>query len=855
MLRNKRLRMLSRILQLMVEWARRLGRSRQSAGTRGERSEEAGPAPDRPSTSHLRSRESVETSSIIADGSGYGLVDGETMTEPPVQQTAPTQAEAVAVPTAQEEDSRCAPPPTGEFAAEPQPQWLPSEAAPNAEEEGPRAAAPFVGDLEAGPEPRRSHAGLGPNAEEEGPRDAATRVGDLSTHPTPPRSPTEPVATQSPPASLGSGAHECAVVSGGISEPPKASSGLLRKPQIDGPEDRQPRQIRGRRINRPQPSPEKKAAATAERRFVPRPELICRQVGSSGAWEVVVRADQECAVENVRQNGTSLVRVDGEYGLVSLRGTLSITTGGREPYDLVLFQGNPLIFKTPADWHGDGRWVGSVTVGCFIVIAPTEWTRLGSASVAAAPCTDTGFMAHYYFVSREDLSRGTEGFDQHKLALTQARYSLSGDRVFDDSDNGELFVGHAPKLDTTADVVWARVGEEEQDGWRGTNFKPAERLLADVLDGRQGRFFVRVFDAESKLLDSGEFRYLRGLREIRVEGATHTEDSLLAPAADGHAPLVIHFAGVDRVIPAPSQVRAAEQSGGRVVVEPHPDGDVLQCVLEAGAGRVGTTIRLGRIWWRMKNGSQGSDAWRGTTLALTRQQFRRYADADASIELRLPRHVGSVSAGFDDALNRNFQARRGDQHAVATIRLLDFVDYSHIDRPRYQDASFGVRCDGAVLSLIRVNADPLPAVVSFAREPPTVATGEVVTLSWRTRNTEPGGVAIMPEIGAVEESGSVTVMPPKSTTFTLRLAASGIEDVTQSVLVTVRSRAEVAGRLVARVKRVGGGWRDARGFSVGELLAAGVTGREAVRRAFSIDRRRRSTHAANVSALMREIDD
>ena len=814
--------MLSRILHSMVVWARCLWRRRQSAGARGESSGEAVAAPDKPSISHPRACESVQTHPIIVDGSDSGAVDGGTTAEPGVQQPAPTEPEAERISHAQEEDSRGAPPPAG--------------------------------DLSTGPEPQRSQAEPIPKAVEENSCDAAPRAEDLSAFPTSRRSPTEWVAIQSPPGSLG-GLDKRADAGTGIAEPPKAPSGRLRKPQDDGPEQRQPRQIPGRRFDKPRPSPERAAAATAERRFVPRPELICRQLGSSGPWEVLLRAEQECAVEDVRQDGTSLAGVDGDYGLASLRGMLSITTGDCEPYELALFQGNPLIFKTPVDWNGDGRRVSGITAGCFIVIAPTEWTRSGSPPVAAAPCTDADFMAHY-FVAREDQSaRGAEGFDQYEIPLTRARFSLSGVRVFDDSDHGELFVGDTPKLRTAAGVAWARVGEEQRNGWRGTNFKLGERLLADVLNGRQGRFFVRVFDAESKLLDSGEFRYLRGLREIRVDGTPHTEHALIAPAPDGHAPVVIQYAGVDRVIPAPGQVHVTEQPEGRVEVEPHPDGDVLQCVLEAGAGSVDTTIRLGRVWWRMKNASDGLDAWRGTPVTLTRQQFRGHADADASIELRLPRHVASVSAGFDEALNRTCQARQGDQHAVATVRMLDFVDYSHIDQPRYRDASFGVRCDGAVLSLIRVHADPLPAVVSFACEPQAVTAGAVMTLSWRTRSTEPGGVAIVPGIGAVAASGSVTVTPSKTTTFTLRLAASGLEDVTQSVLVTVLSRAQVAGGLVARVKRAGGGWRDAKGFSVGELLAAGVTDREAARRACSIDRRRRSTHAGNVSTLVKAIDD
>ena len=65
--------------------------------------------------------------------------------------------------------------------------------------------------------------------------------------------------------------------------------------------------------------------------------------------------------------------------------------------------------------------------------------------------------------------------------------------------------------------MWARVGEESIGGWKGINFNPTELSLAETLGRRQGRFFVRVYDAEGKLLDGGEFRYLHDLRDILVD--------------------------------------------------------------------------------------------------------------------------------------------------------------------------------------------------------------------------------------------------------------------------------------------------------------------------------------------------
>ena len=64
------------------------------------------------------------------------------------------------------------------------------------------------------------------------------------------------------------------------------------------------------------------------------------------------------------------------------------------------------------------------------------------------------------------------------------------------------------------------------------------------MDDRQGRFFVRVYD-DARLLDSGEFRYLRNLKEIRVNGEPYTEHTILVPASTGHPPTKVRFIGFD----------------------------------------------------------------------------------------------------------------------------------------------------------------------------------------------------------------------------------------------------------------------------------------------------------------------
>lgn len=565
--------------------------------------------------------------------------------------------------------------------------------------------------------------------------------------------------------------------------------------------------------------------------------------------------EEECNIKEVRYHGEPLTIVDGEYRLSSLRGQLSIEYADREPEEFPLFVDTPLIFKLRVDWNGEGRKVSGITHGHFIVMVPRGWKRTGSAPVEPEECTDTNFMAHFFYVKKGESDGDIDRFEDYVFALTTTGFELRGDSIFDNSDDGELFVGAPPELRPASSVVWARVGEERQGGWKGENFKPAEQSLAEVLNDRQGRFFVRVYDAGAKLLDSGEFRYLRDLRAIRVNGDPYTETTLLVPPYAGYSETKLQFVGADGATIRPRlathSIHATVQSEGTVIVKPHPDGDHISCSLEFRAGSIDTVIRLPRIWWRMGRDEEAPDKWRNTPLAMTRQQFREQANAGKAMRLRLPQRIASVKVGFDDELDRKYcPSKRGED---SEIPLADFADYSHIDQRLNKNASFNVQCGEEVMALILISADPVPAIVSFTSEPPVVHIGETAKLRWVTKNAEADGVVIEPEIGSVESNGSVTITPNETSTFRLRLRAPGLEDVIE--VVTVIVQAEHDARTVPQVRGARGSLRQGKGFSRSELHAAGLTNEDIFRRSIRFDRRRRSTHDANIDRIRRAIDD
>ena len=588
---------------------------------------------------------------------------------------------------------------------------------------------------------------------------------------------------------------------------------------------------------------------------VTRPELICRRTPGSWQWEVVLSTDDECRIKEACLDDAPLDMSDSECSLPSLTGRLTVVYEDGEEDELPLFDGNPLIFKLRNDWEGDGRRVDGVTKGYFIVIAPKEWKRKGYARVKPEGCTDGGFTAHYFKRSGTKPTEDIGNFEEREVVIASG-FELVGKRVFDDSEHGELFVEDVPSLKLPRNISRVRVGEERQGGWKGENFNPSERTLADILGSREGRFFVRVYD-EDRLRDNGQFRYLRDLREIQVNGERYTEHTLLVPHAKGHPSTKVHFVGVSGITVhpiLPPDSRRIEVRGNGLVVEPHPDGDDISCRLESDTVGVDIVLNLPRIWWRLERDPNEVGEWCSTPLVATRREFREYADVNGTMRLRLPRRVKSIRVGFNDGLERKYP-RKNEEEGIS-IPLDHFVDYPQIGWRLNEDASFNVECNGEALTLIRVSADPVPEIVSFKAEPTTVTAGEKTVLRWITRNVEPGNVEIVinPEIGTIDSDGIYEVMPFKTSTYTLKLIASGMDDVTKTVTVVVDSPSRPGEKPTARVKRTDGRWRYGKGFSHGELLDVGWAAACHARRSMRIDKRRRSVHSVNVETIRRWID-
>lgn len=427
-----------------------------------------------------------------------------------------------------------------------------------------------------------------------------------------------------------------------------------------------------------------------------RPVLECREAPEGWAYTLSVSMPAGLNVRAVLFDGAELGIQDGNCDLPSCSGALMVRSTDGEEIDVPLFEGNALIFRTAADWSM-GRLARGVGQGHFLVVAPEEWRRIGEAPVEPVAC-GRGFLVHYFRFEEDEPLEGPVGFRGHELDSVSPGFTLSGVRVFDDSRHGDLF-RTIPGLSCVPGVREVRVGSEGEGSWPGETFDPNGKNLAEVLGGRQGRFFVRVYD-DSGLRDSGQFRLLEELREIRIDGKPYSRDTVLLPKRSGHREARVQLV-------ARSQPGAGPEWAVRRL-PPEPDGERALYRMETGFGAVNIEVRPPRVWWRMCGATGESGGWRDVRLELKRQDFLMLGEEGQYLEVRLPQAIEGVRVGFDSVPRRRYPAVMAGEWRVARVPLRDFRDYAAVARPAAKERALDVRFGDLTVRPLRIWDEPPP---------------------------------------------------------------------------------------------------------------------------------------------------
>ncbi|MBI4304401.1 MAG: hypothetical protein HY665_08725 [Chloroflexi bacterium] len=483
-----------------------------------------------------------------------------------------------------------------------------------------------------------------------------------------------------------------------------------------------------------QPPQERKARA-------PKPEIVCWK--RIRQWIPAVEVPEDLLKNPglaVLQNELPLTQDESSEGCLRLEQACGQVTVQWSEDEIArgtridLGEENYLLFKLSGQNQNQGRRVKSPSSGSYLVIVPDNWERddalSGPPPVAPEAVSFPGYQAHFYIIEKDGhgkIAFRTRGDRRIIIESKASRFDLVGTRLDDVSeDMGPLFGEKPPKIRALNDHAWKDVGTivvgEEgsvKGRWR-TQFNPVaegleQDLPSEVAVRKGGWYFLRFYDTNDDPLESLDFRFIGGLKDIKV----HQPPPL--PLEGGHTTVSVELMHEPDCLIQPAggsdgsvQIRR-ESEKTILTVPPDPTCDETRWLVgPKGGPHVEVTILVERLWWAVGEEDNSPSHWEDQLLTLVGDEFA--ATSDKRLWLRLPRRrwTDDVLVGFDES--------RADRCPVQVTRrdvakpLCEFVTFEEIaDREHEHLLKVWIKRDDRLVE---------KAIAIIPAEPPVVVRQE-----------------------------------------------------------------------------------------------------------------------------------
>ncbi len=450
------------------------------------------------------------------------------------------------------------------------------------------------------------------------------------------------------------------------------------------------------------------------RKRSPKPEVVCWKRKQEWILGIEIPEELRDAAEMyILQNNVRLSEDDLQEGcwrLISLMGQIDIHMSDGERREIDLNKSNYLMFKLSGSNLDQGRHVKRPCAGSYLVIVPENWERdeeLAGIAPATpeAVCLD-GYRAHFFDLVDDNSSKIAFKNRAEEIVSDGPRFELVGHELHDAAEHrGPLFRDSPPAV-RVANGNWANVGtivigEEgiNRGRWR-ESFKPSpameEHLLPDrIVSMKAGWYFVRFYNLQDELIDSLDFRFVAGLREITIY-----EDSLF-PSVMGYREAIVEFQHNENYY-VESAHRDLEgikvdhtEQGTKLTIPPSPNYDrTIWLVGPCSGSRVEVEILLHRVWWAIGRVNDPPSQWQALCLSVSWDDFK--ATSDKAIWLRFPkcRYIDGVCVGFHQARSRPFSVKVAETKLAIPLR--EFSDSQELaDRKEDRSLKVWVKVNGS----------------------------------------------------------------------------------------------------------------------------------------------------------------
>jgi hypothetical protein len=305
-------------------------------------------------------------------------------------------------------------------------------------------------------------------------------------------------------------------------------------------------------------------------------------------------------------------------------------------------------------------------------------------------------------------------------------FQLVGKELHDASENlGPLFAGAPPRI-RVADGAWETVGtivlgeegrgtEKWRKAFRPNAALPEQEMPVEMLNRKAGWYFVRFYDLQDELIDSLDFRFGVGLRQITIHGGQPF------PSATGHEVATVEFEHdadwfVAPLSATPEDVKI-EHIADRTVLKipPVPECDLTGWGLgPRGGPQVEVSLLVERVWWAVSDMEKPPLQWRDTCLSLSVEDFAATSEKAVWLRLPKPRWADSVLVGFQPEKRREYPLKVAER--ASTIPLRDFSDAPALAE-RTKDCTLKVWINGNEAIVAVIPAGTPGATLDIARIP------------------------------------------------------------------------------------------------------------------------------------------
>ncbi len=417
---------------------------------------------------------------------------------------------------------------------------------------------------------------------------------------------------------------------------------------------------------------------------------------------------------------------------------------GIEKVNVTLGQDGYLLFKLSGENLNRGRLVKSASSGSYLAVAPDSWERDeivgGAPPVMPEPVSIVGHRAHFFDLQKGGETgiafRTAEG-DHITVPLSSVRFDLVGVQLDDMSEGEGPLFSEPPRIRVLDKKAWKGVktiviGEEGVGGgkWR-QEFYPdtdgqEQELPSEIRNRKGGWFFLRFYDAKDELIESMDFRFLSGLKNISVPRLSPL------PSEQGHKPArvqLFHEPGI--MIQATEDLPKIpiEREGSQTIltIPPNYGSDVTRWLVGYEDGpKVKVTVLVERLWWSLGEEAAEPVQWEDKPLPLSLDYLT--AISKKAMWLRFPkcRWVDTIFVGFERPKARQYSIKVAEKTLAVPLR--EFADAKEaMDQTQDQRLKVWIKRHGeemeGVVAVIR--AIPLQKWVGFGRYKTAVARAEL----------------------------------------------------------------------------------------------------------------------------------